>query len=75
MPSNLKLNLKGIPAPIGLLKCKSVLAEMNSGQVLEISLRDPDIVEQLAKIIERSQDQAVRSNREGDDYIVYIKKG
>lgn len=74
MPSNSKLNLKGILSPICLLKCKSVLAGMNSGDVLEIALQDPDVVGQLTKIIQRSQDQVVKSQKKGDHYQVHIRK-
>lgn len=75
MASNLKLNLVGILSPISLLKCKSVLAQMHCGDVLEISLQDPDVVEELIKIVERSNDKVMKSKRKGDDYILHIQRG
>ena len=74
-PSIKRLDLIGVMLPVCLLKSKSVLSKMNAGDVLEISLQDPEVVEELIKIIERSQDQVMSSKRKGDDYIVHIKKG
>lgn len=75
MASNLKLNLVGILSPICLLKCKSVLAQMNCGDILEISLQDPDVVEELTKIIERSPDRLIKTGKKQEDYLIHIKKG
>ena len=75
MPLNLKLNLKGILSPICLLKCKSVLAAMDAGEVLEVSLHDPDVVEELTKIVERSQDQLIKMAKQRENYLVHIQKG
>ncbi len=75
MAANLKLNLVGILSPICLLKCKSVLAQMTCGDVLEISLQDPDVVDELAKIIEHSQDQLIKTAKQRENYLVHIRKG
>lgn len=75
VPSNSKLDLIGIISPLCLLKCKSVLTAMESGHVLEVLLQDSEVVEKLVKIIERSQDQVMKSKMEGDLYRICIKKG
>ncbi len=75
MPSNSKLDLIGVISPLCLLKCKSVLAGMESGHVLEILLQDPDVVEELIKIINRSQDIVITIESERNHYRTYIKKG
>ena len=75
MPSNSKLDLIGVISPLCLLKCKSVLAGMESGHVLEVWLQDPDVVEELIKIIDHSQDTVITLERERDHYRTYIKKG
>jgi len=48
---------------------------MNAGDVLEILLQDPDVVEELVKIIERSADKVIQSAQEGDHYRIRLKKG
>jgi TusA-related sulfurtransferase len=73
---NLKkeMDLIGVVSPVCLLKCKSVLGEMNAGDMLDILLKDPEVVGELVKIIERSQDRVVQSQRDGDHYRVSIIK-
>jgi TusA-related sulfurtransferase len=51
-----------------------VLAGMNTGDVLEILLQDPEVVDELVKIIERSKDEVIKSQQDGDHYRVWIKK-
>ena len=72
--SKIELDLKGIVSPVCLLKCKSVLAGMNTGDVLEILLQDPEVVDELIKIVERSEDRVMKSQRDGDHYRISIKK-
>lgn len=48
---------------------------MSAGDVLEILLQDPDVVEELVKIIERSTDNVIQSEQEGDHYRIRLIKG
>ena len=73
--SNSKLDLTGVISPLCLLKCKSVLTGMEAGHVLEVLLQDSGVVEKLVKIIERSQDQVLKSKMEGDLHRICIRKG
>jgi TusA-related sulfurtransferase len=75
MPSITELNLIGVATPICLLKCKRVLAGMNAGEMLEILLQDPDVVEELVKIVTRSADKVIQSAPEGDHYRIRLIKG
>ncbi len=70
-----EIDLIGVVSPVCLLKCKSVLAKLGTGDVLEVLVQDPEVVEELIKIIERSQDQVLNSKREGDHYRILLKKG
>jgi TusA-related sulfurtransferase len=69
------LNLIGVISPVCLLECKSVLAEMAVGAELEVLLRDPEVVETLVKIIERSHDRLVQCDWQGDHFRIILKKG
>ena len=73
-PSIKRLDLIGIVSPVCLLKSKSVLSKMNSGELLEIIIKDPDVVDELVKIIERSKDQVIKSEPDGNHFRVCIKK-
>ncbi len=70
-----EIDLRGILSPVCLLKCKSMLAKINCGDVLEVLLQDPEVVEELIKIVDRSKDQVVNQQKEEDYYRIYIQKG
>lgn len=70
-----ELDLIGVVSPVCLLKCKSELTRMNAGDVLEILLQDPEAVEELVKIIERSKDQVISKKPEEDHYRIRVRKG
>jgi TusA-related sulfurtransferase len=74
-PFENELDLIGVVSPVCLLKCKSVLTQMRTGEVLEILLQDPDVVEELLKIIARSTDKVIQSTQEGDHYRIRLIKG
>ena len=56
-------------------KKESVLAEMDAGDMLEVLVQDPEVVEDLIKIVKHSQDQVIESKMEGDHYRISLKKG
>ena len=66
MASTGELDLRGIGFPASLLKCKRTLLEMSSDDVLEVFIEDPTAVEQLVKIITRSQGRTARVDKEED---------
>ncbi|MFC1811121.1 sulfurtransferase TusA family protein [Thermodesulfobacteriota bacterium] len=70
-----ELNLIGVVSPVCMLKCKSELARMNAGDVLEVLLQDPEAVEELVKIIERSKDRVISKEHEEDHYRIRVRKG
>lgn len=61
--------------PVCLIKCKRALYEIDLNNILEVLVEDPEAVEILVKIIERSRDQVIKWHREGDHYRIQIKKG
>lgn len=70
--ASVELDLRGVVLPISLLKCKTALMGMDPGENLDILINDPSVVEDLVKIIKRSQGMAVRPRREGDHYRLRI---
>ena len=74
MSANVELDLIGVLSPLCLLKCKSVLSAMESGHVLEVLLQDHDVVKELSKIINYSQDAVIKLEKGRDHYRTYIKK-
>jgi TusA-related sulfurtransferase len=70
-----ELNLLGVMSPLCLLKCKSFLEEMKAGNSLEVLVQDPEVVEDLLKIIERSKDRVVKVEPEDEYFRIHIEKG
>ncbi len=75
MESDEKLNLCGIIEPCCFLQCKSILAAMKPGKVLEISLRDSETVKDLITILERSGEIVLDKKVEGDHHRLLVRKG
>lgn len=70
--ASVELDLRGVVLPVCLLKCKTALMGMDSREGLDILISDPHVVEDLVKIIRRSQGLSVRPHREGDHYRLRI---
>ena len=70
--ASVELDLRGVVLPICLLKCKTTLMGMDPREELDILVSDPHVVEDLVKIIKRSQGMVVRPRREGDHYRLRI---
>lgn len=72
MGSTLQLDLRGVALPVSLLKCKRTLMDLRATDALEVLVHDPEVAEDLVKIIERSQERTIRSEREGNFYRIHI---
>ncbi len=70
-----QLNLVGVVQPVCLLKCQSTLSLLNPGDVLEVSVQDPEVVHNLQKIIERSANQVVKTERKDEYFQIFIRRG
>ena len=74
MSTTSELNLTGVISPVCLLKCKSSLNVMKPGERLEVILGDPEVADDLLRIVERSSDRIITRKKEGDCYRVCIEK-
>ena len=72
MSSTPTLDLRRVGLPVCLLEFKSALDRMDSGDVLEVLVEDPDVVEDFVNIIRHSQDRILRPRREGDHYRIQV---
>ncbi len=75
MASKIVLDLKGIFSPLNLLKCKSCLKSMETGNILEVLLEDTDAVQDLIMIVQRSQDEVIYKKEMEDCICLGIKRG
>jgi TusA-related sulfurtransferase len=68
------LDISGEVIPISLALCKSTLAQMAAGAVLEIRLRDHDTFQDLLIIVERSGDTILTWERHDEYYYLWVQK-
>lgn len=69
------LDLCGVLAPYCLLLCTSELAQMQPGAILEVHLRDPETIEDLLTILDRSGEAVVAREQHEDRTCVWVRKG
>ncbi len=60
--------------PFSLALCKSALARMAAGAVLEIRLQDHDILQDLLIIVERSGDNVLAWEKHDEYYSLWVRK-
>ena len=74
MPSISKLDLVGISWPVCLLKFKCALNELGAWDMLDVTARDPDVVDNIIMIVNRSGNRLITQRLEGDIYRLSIEK-
>ncbi len=70
-----QLDLSGVLIPFSLALCKSTLARMAAGAVLKVRLRDPEALQDLVVIVERSGDHVLSWERQGEDFYLWVQRG
>ena len=70
-----ELDLVGVGWPVCLLECKRSLKDLKPGDIIEISMQDPDAVHELVTIVERSQDHIIEMHEDLDRFRIQIQKG
>lgn len=70
-----QLDLCGMIAPYCLLLCKSKLASMRPGTVLEIRVGDPETVRDLLMVLDRSGERVVARLQSREATHIWIQKG
>ena len=71
----IELDLKGVIAPVSLLKCKSSLKTMSKGDILTVFINDDEVVKDLTLIIQRSNDSVLMLRKEDDHTCIQIMRG
>ena len=74
MKSDRQLDISEVVMPFGLALCKSTLARMDPGAVLEICLTDHDTLQDLSIIVERSGDDILAWEKQDDCYHLWVRK-
>lgn len=69
-----RLDISGVVIPFSLALCKSTLAPMPAGAILEIRLRDHDTLQDLLVIVERSGDHVLAWEKQAEYYFLWVRK-
>jgi TusA-related sulfurtransferase len=75
MAASRKLDLTQHISFMGLLLCKQELDRMKPGSILEVTLDNTVLAEDLIKIIDRSVDKIVDRLRDDELFTISILKG
>ena len=70
-----EVDLCGITWPVCLLKFKKALNELGAKDVLEVLTRDPEVMEYIIMIVDRSEDRLIDQQKEGPIYRLSVEKG
>ena len=75
MSSKFELDLKGVIAPVSLLKCKSFLKTMSKGDVVKVFINDEVVIKDLFLIMKRSNDSVLLLKKKKKHTCIQIRKG
>jgi tRNA 2-thiouridine synthesizing protein A len=74
MSKTYNLKLDGLVCPLPVARTKKKLAEMEKGEILEVSGDFAEAGENIKRYIEKHGDSILEFKIEGDDYYIKIKK-
>jgi TusA-related sulfurtransferase len=74
MRSDQRLDISEVVVPFSLALCKSTLARMAAGAVLQICLADHDTLHDLSIILERSGEDILAWEKHDDCYYLWVRK-
>ncbi len=74
MSSTAELDLIGIAWPVCLLKFKTELNNLGSCEVMDVLAQDPEVVENIVMIIERSEDTLIDRRKDGKIYRLTVRR-
>ena len=74
MPSTKALDLTDTVSFLSLLKCQKELAQLKPGDSLEVVMNDPDMVDDLITIVDRSMNRIAERSLNGDRFKIKITK-
>lgn len=74
MSKTYNLNLDGLVCPLPVARTKKRLAEMETGEILEVSGDFAEAGENIKRYIEKHGDSVLEFKIESEDYYIKIKK-
>lgn len=72
MGSTVVLDLRGIALPASLLECNRALMGLGEMDTLDVLVHDPEVAEDMVRIIQRSRKRTIHSQREGNFFRIRV---
>ena len=69
-----QLDTRGLNCPLPILKAKKALAEMTSGQLLQVVATDPGSTRDFQAFAKQTGNELVAQNTDGADFIHVLRR-
>ncbi len=68
------LDARGLNCPLPILRTKKAMAQLNSGDVLEVTSTDPGSLKDMESFCTQTGNELLASNQSGSDFVFQIRK-
>jgi tRNA 2-thiouridine synthesizing protein A len=68
------LDARGLNCPLPILRTKKAIAQLNAGDVLEITATDPGSLKDMESFCVQTGHELVSSSQSGSDFVFQIRK-
>lgn len=72
--ATIKIDITHMILPIGLLEYKNALNDLQAGDILEVSVQDPEMVRQIKRIAKPSPDRIIGTDKDNGYFRLSIQK-
>jgi len=69
-----ELDTRGLNCPLPILKAKKALAELSSGQVLQVVATDPSSVRDFQAFARQTGNELLEQQSHGDEFIHFLRR-
>ena len=74
MDFNKELDTRGLNCPLPILKAKTALADMHSGDVLKVVATDPSSMRDFQAFARQTGNELLEQSTAGNEFIHYLRR-
>ncbi len=68
------LDARGLNCPLPILRTKKAIAQIETGQVLEMTATDPGSLKDIESFCAQTGNELLSASQQGSDYVFQIRK-
>ena len=68
------LDARGLNCPLPILRTKKAIAQIETGQVLEMTATDPGSLKDIESFCAQTGNELLASSQQGSDFVFQIRK-